>query len=184
MESDGGFRGPLGVTPSGPLRIKSCQRMRHDGGHTLQSQDHCEGLRALPLNRVECARFHSSCARCQRRSVYRVYFQCLCDFGTAFAVFCALRPHGALSLLALRSSHCVDFCWCQNAARKGLPSLYRCGPWRRCWRPWPVSACLTYLPSLRSPCPNNRRSPMGSVASLCCSLLVRALLHVQQGHIL
>jgi len=29
--------------------------MRHDGGDSLQSQDHCEGLRALPLNWVECS---------------------------------------------------------------------------------------------------------------------------------
>ena len=28
---------------------------RHDGGNMLQSQDPQEGLRALPLNRVECA---------------------------------------------------------------------------------------------------------------------------------
>ena len=28
--------------------------MRHDGGNTLQYQAHYEGLRALPLNQVEC----------------------------------------------------------------------------------------------------------------------------------
>jgi insertion element IS1 protein InsB len=28
--------------------------MRHDGGNALQSQDNCEGLRALPLNSMEC----------------------------------------------------------------------------------------------------------------------------------
>jgi hypothetical protein len=29
---------------------------RHDGGNMLQSQDHREGLGALPLNRVECGK--------------------------------------------------------------------------------------------------------------------------------
>src|SRR5262249_21559613 len=28
--------------------------MRHNGGNTLQSQDHHEGLRALPLKAMEC----------------------------------------------------------------------------------------------------------------------------------
>ena len=30
------------------------QLMRHDGGNTLKFQDDREGLRALPLNSVEC----------------------------------------------------------------------------------------------------------------------------------
>jgi hypothetical protein len=33
--------------------------MRHDGGNTLKSQDNHEGLRALPLNPVECGYFQS-----------------------------------------------------------------------------------------------------------------------------
>src|SRR5207247_7994419 len=37
-----------------PQVIKSRQWMRHDGGNTLQYQDHCEGLRALPLKAMEC----------------------------------------------------------------------------------------------------------------------------------
>ena len=32
--------------------------MRHDGGNTLKSQDHREGLRALPLNAMECVFLH------------------------------------------------------------------------------------------------------------------------------
>src|SRR5262245_13122090 len=45
----------LAACPLGHLQvIRFCQRMRHDEGHTLRSQDHREGLRALPLNRVEC----------------------------------------------------------------------------------------------------------------------------------
>jgi hypothetical protein len=28
--------------------------MRYDGGNALKYQDHCAGLRALPLNQVEC----------------------------------------------------------------------------------------------------------------------------------
>src|SRR5215813_5954893 len=37
-----------------PQVIRSRQRMRHDGGHTLQYQGNCEGLRALPLKAMEC----------------------------------------------------------------------------------------------------------------------------------
>jgi len=31
--------------------------MRHNGGNTLKSQDHHEGLRALPLKAMECDNF-------------------------------------------------------------------------------------------------------------------------------
>src|SRR5262245_20704202 len=37
-----------------PQVIKSRQWMRHDGGNTLQYQDHYEGRRALPLKAMEC----------------------------------------------------------------------------------------------------------------------------------
>src|SRR2546426_104824 len=37
-----------------PSVIRSCQLMRHNGGNALKSQDHCEGLRALPLKSMEC----------------------------------------------------------------------------------------------------------------------------------
>src|SRR5213594_695828 len=37
-----------------PQIIRSRQQMRHDGGHTLQYQDHREGFRALPLKAMEC----------------------------------------------------------------------------------------------------------------------------------
>src|SRR5262245_9001947 len=30
--------------------------MGHDGGDTLQYQEHCSGLRALPLNLMECGK--------------------------------------------------------------------------------------------------------------------------------
>src|SRR5215471_12511898 len=37
-----------------PSGIRGCTLMRHNGGNTLQSQDHHEGLRALPLKAMEC----------------------------------------------------------------------------------------------------------------------------------
>ena len=37
-----------------PQVIRSRKLMRHDGGNTLKSQDNREGLRALPLNPMEC----------------------------------------------------------------------------------------------------------------------------------
>jgi len=40
-----------------PSVIRCHKLRRHDGGNTLRSQDHREELRALPLNRVECAKF-------------------------------------------------------------------------------------------------------------------------------
>src|SRR6266436_9684307 len=42
-----------------PQVIRSRQRMRHDGGHTLPYQGNCEGLRALPLKSMECVLFCS-----------------------------------------------------------------------------------------------------------------------------
>ena len=41
-----------------PQVIRSRQLMRHDGGNTLKSQDHREGLRTLPLNPMECGLFY------------------------------------------------------------------------------------------------------------------------------
>src|SRR5438094_2971456 len=41
-----------------PSIIRCRMVRRQDGGNMLQSQDHHEGLRALPLNRVECAFSH------------------------------------------------------------------------------------------------------------------------------
>lgn len=32
--------------------------MRHDGGDPLQSQDHRVGLKAFPLNSMECGKFY------------------------------------------------------------------------------------------------------------------------------
>src|SRR5882724_7946969 len=40
-----------------PSVIRSRPLMRHHGGNTLKSQDHHEGLRALPRNPMECVRF-------------------------------------------------------------------------------------------------------------------------------
>src|SRR4030095_5233535 len=41
-----------------PSVIRCCTLMRHNGGNTLKSQDHHEGLRALPLKAMECEIFH------------------------------------------------------------------------------------------------------------------------------
>jgi hypothetical protein len=43
-----------------PQVIRSRQRMRHDGGHTMPYQGNCEGLRALPLKSMECGFFHGT----------------------------------------------------------------------------------------------------------------------------
>src|SRR5262247_2513342 len=43
-----------------PQIIRSRQWMRHDGGNTLQYQDHREGLRTLPLKAMECDFFHEA----------------------------------------------------------------------------------------------------------------------------
>ena len=32
--------------------------MGHDEGNAVKSQDHCEGLRVLPLKAMECGTFH------------------------------------------------------------------------------------------------------------------------------
>jgi hypothetical protein len=40
-----------------PYVIRSRQLRRHDGGNTLKSQDHHEGLRPLPRNAMECGIF-------------------------------------------------------------------------------------------------------------------------------
>src|SRR5713101_3720167 len=40
-----------------PSVIRSRKLMGHDEGNTLKSQDNHEGLRALPLNSVECGFF-------------------------------------------------------------------------------------------------------------------------------
>ena|SRR5215510_2822224 len=37
-----------------PQVIRSRERMRHDGGDTLKSQDYHAGLRVLPLKAMEC----------------------------------------------------------------------------------------------------------------------------------
>src|SRR6266852_5521678 len=42
-----------------PSVIRSRRLMEHDEGNTLKSQDNHEGLRALPLNSVECAIFQN-----------------------------------------------------------------------------------------------------------------------------
>src|SRR4029453_8509877 len=42
-----------------PSVIRCCMLMRHNGGNTLKSQDHHEGLRALPLKAMECDFLHS-----------------------------------------------------------------------------------------------------------------------------
>jgi hypothetical protein len=57
IDSDGAvFAGPFGSLPHvSPPDIRSRQQMRHDGGHTLQYQDHREGFRALLLKAMECA---------------------------------------------------------------------------------------------------------------------------------
>src|SRR6266508_6713206 len=43
-----------------PSVIRSWKLMRHDGGMALKSQDHCEGLRALPRKSMECENSHDS----------------------------------------------------------------------------------------------------------------------------
>src|SRR5215470_18603937 len=40
-----------------PSVIRARTLMGHDGGNALQPQELCEGLRALPLNSMECAIF-------------------------------------------------------------------------------------------------------------------------------
>jgi hypothetical protein len=40
-----------------PSVIRACTLVGHDGGNALQSQELCEGLRALPLNSMECGNF-------------------------------------------------------------------------------------------------------------------------------
>src|SRR6516164_9359814 len=48
----------LAAVPIGPPSVlRSRKRMRHDGSNTLKPQDNREGLRALPLNWVECGKF-------------------------------------------------------------------------------------------------------------------------------
>src|SRR5712692_10015026 len=42
-----------------PQVIRFRQLMRDDGGNTLKSQDNREGLRTLPLNPLECAKFRT-----------------------------------------------------------------------------------------------------------------------------
>src|SRR5262249_1741923 len=37
-----------------PSVIRSRKLRRHSGGNVLKSQDHCEGLRVLPRNTMEC----------------------------------------------------------------------------------------------------------------------------------
>src|SRR5215831_15090520 len=47
-----------------PQVIRSRQWMRHDGGNTLQYQDHREGLRTLPLKAMECEKLrHKNLAK-------------------------------------------------------------------------------------------------------------------------
>src|SRR5712691_44962 len=46
--------GLAAVTMCYPSVIRSRRLMEHDEGNTLKSQDNHEGLRALPLNSVEC----------------------------------------------------------------------------------------------------------------------------------
>src|SRR5712691_260121 len=41
-----------------PLCHRSRKLRRHSEGNALQSQDHCEGLRVLPLKAMECGNFH------------------------------------------------------------------------------------------------------------------------------
>src|SRR5215468_5269029 len=41
-----------------PQVNRSRQWMRHDGGNTLQYQDHREELRTLPLKAMECEKSH------------------------------------------------------------------------------------------------------------------------------
>src|SRR6516165_7512528 len=48
----------LAAVPIGPPSVlRSRKRMRPDGSNTLKPQDNREGLRALPLNWVECEIF-------------------------------------------------------------------------------------------------------------------------------
>src|SRR5262245_23939073 len=46
-----------------PQVIRSRQRMRHDGGNTLRSQDNRAELKALPRNTMECGFFVYRCVR-------------------------------------------------------------------------------------------------------------------------
>ena len=41
-----------------PLCHRSWKLRRHSEGNALQSQDHCEGLRVLPLKAMECEHGH------------------------------------------------------------------------------------------------------------------------------
>jgi len=43
-----------------PSVIRACTLVGHDGGNTLQSQELCEGLRASPLNSMECEIFQGN----------------------------------------------------------------------------------------------------------------------------
>ena len=65
IDGDGAvFAGPTGSVAHGhPSVIRSRKMRRHHGGNALQSQDHCEGLRVLPLKARACGIFviyHSS----------------------------------------------------------------------------------------------------------------------------
>ena len=46
--------GLVAVPTCHPSVLRCRKLMRYDGGNTVQSQDSCTELRALPLHRVEC----------------------------------------------------------------------------------------------------------------------------------
>src|SRR2546428_9963595 len=50
-----------------PSVLRSRQLLSHDGGNTLQYQDHGEELRTLPLNSGECELFNSLVGQCRSR---------------------------------------------------------------------------------------------------------------------
>src|SRR5262244_461777 len=53
-----------------PSVIRPQKLRRHSGGNTSKSQDHCEGLRVLPQNAMECVCFQPTTALTRDMRMY------------------------------------------------------------------------------------------------------------------
>ena len=107
-----------------PQVIKSRQRMRHDGGHTLQSQGRCEGLRALPLNSMECDRSHES-AKQVWANLPAVYREQATFYTDQYAVYTGIIPaaqHKTITKHARKTNPIERF---NNTMRQRVSRLVR-----------------------------------------------------------
>jgi len=115
-----------------------------------------------------------SCSGRNHGPVYCIYLKCLCDFGTAFAVFCVVWTHGTVPLPCVMVLAVVAGLYrYQNVASRGLAHPGVHSP-RRCGRGAPpVGARLSHLSCSSRKHPYKARFSTESVVIIFPSVAVK-----------